>query len=69
MTGFCVICRTYKQVGTCLCPPAFVTDYVVGLTKYVIRIDTPVLTWNRRALTLSMEVVSFNNDLGLGGAR
>jgi hypothetical protein len=22
MTRFCVICRAYKQVGMCLCPPA-----------------------------------------------
>ena len=53
----------------CLCPPAFVADAVVGLTKYDIRLDTPVLTWNKTALTLSMEVVIFNNDLSLRGTR
>ena len=65
MTGLCVICRAYKQVGSCLCPPAFFADSVVDLTKYVIRLDTPVLSWNTGARTLSMESVSFNNDLGL----
>jgi hypothetical protein len=60
MTGLCVICRPYKQAGMCLCPPAFDAGSVVDLTECVIRLDTPVLTWNRGDLTLCTEVVSSN---------
>jgi len=67
MTGLCVICRAYKQVGSCLCPPAFVAYSAVDLKKYVIRLDTPVLARNMGVPTLSMETVSFNNGLGLRG--
>ena len=69
MTGLCVIRRAYKQVGSCLCPQAFVADSGADLIKYVIRLDTPVLAWNMRTRTLSMEAVRFNNYLGLRGTK
>jgi hypothetical protein len=60
MTGLCVIYRAYKQVRMGLCLQAFDGGSVVNLTKYVIRLETPVLPRNGEGLALCMEAVSFN---------